>query len=196
MKPWLIGIALAFPLPGCAAAQGEVNVLIVYYSATGHTQALAEAVATGARSVGGTAVRLRSVSDATGNDLLTADAVILGSPVYSANVAPQILSFINTWPFEGEPMRDKIGAAFVAAGGISAGEEATQLSILRAMLIFGMIVVGGPEWPGAFGASAVVEEPPFDERPEEGLIHPQFLYKAEALGRRVAQVTRDLRATP
>jgi multimeric flavodoxin WrbA len=50
---------------------------------------------------------------------------------------------MNRWPFEGTPLKDKIGAAFVSAGGISAGEELTQLSILHSMLIFGMIVVGG-----------------------------------------------------
>ena len=52
-------------------------------------------------------------------------------------------------------MRDKVGAAFVTAGGISAGEEAVQLAILRAMLVYNMIVVGGADWTAAFGASAV-----------------------------------------
>ncbi len=81
------------------------------------------------------------MQEADVDDVLSADAIILGSPVYSANVAPSLQQFINTWPLEGAPLRDKIGAVFSSAGGISAGEELVQLNLLRSMLMFGMIII-------------------------------------------------------
>ncbi|NIT71791.1 flavodoxin family protein [candidate division KSB1 bacterium] len=175
-------------------SQDRPNVLVVYYSKQGHTKTMAETVADGARSVENVQVKLLSVADADSADVLAADAIILGSPVYNANVAPPVLEFLKTWPFEGAPLRNKIGAAFVTAGGMSAGEELTQMNILHAMLIFGMIVVGGPDWTQAFGASGMTVEPPFDRQPEPGFVEAYFLKKGEALGRRVAELTVRLRS--
>lgn len=183
-------LSLAFLLCSAAPRESSLNVLIVYYSAQGHTQALAEAVAKGARSVDGVNVVLKTVAETTTPDLLAADAIILGSPVYNANVAPEMQQFINRWPFEGAPLRDKIGAAFVTAGGFSAGEELVQMNILHAMLIFGMIVVGGPDWQQPFGASGIVAEKPFETEMQMGKVDEQFLKKGEALGKRVAELAR------
>ncbi len=113
--------------------------------------------------------------------------------MYNANVAPPIQRFINNWPFvrtdssgKGGPLRDKLGAAFVTAGRISAGEELAQLNILNAMLIFNMIVVGGPSWHQAFGASGITGEEPFIDKERKGEVHHRFLAKGAALGKRVA----------
>lgn len=167
----------------------NVSVLVVYHSMQGHTQVLAAAVARGARSVGGVNVVLKTVMEATTPDVLAADAIIVGSPVYNANVAPEVQQFINRWPFQGAPLRDKIGAAFVTAGGFSAGEELVQMNILHSMLIFGMIVVGGPDWQQPFGASGIVGEKPFETEQQAGKVDEQFLKKGEALGKRVAELT-------
>lgn len=181
---------LTIPRIGVAQqAEPTVQVLIAYHSVTGHTRSMAEAVQRGAQSIKGIDVLLRSVQEATKEDVLAADAIIIGTPVYNANVAPEVQTFINSWPFEGAPLRNRLGAAFVSAGGISAGEEATQLSVLRSMLIYGMIVVGGPHWTQPFGASAVVSEEPF--RDGEGKVDDHFLQKAKALGRHVATLARD-----
>lgn len=176
---------LTIPRIGVAQqAKPTVQVLIAYHSVGGHTRSMAEAVQKGAQSVKGVDVLLRSVADVTNDEVLASDAIIVGTPVYNANVAPEVQTFINGWPLKGTPLKNRLGAAFVSAGGISAGEEATQLSILRSMLIYGMIVIGGPDWTQAFGASAVVSEKPF--RTGDGTVDGQFLEKAEALGRRVA----------
>ena len=167
-------------------ALAQKNVLIVYHSEAGSTERLAQAVAEGANSVEGVMVLLKSVSDVSEKDLINADAIIVGSPVYNANVSPQISAFIASWPFEGQPLKNKIGAAFVTAGGISAGEEIVQMNILQSMLVFGMIVVGGPDWTQPFGASAIMYEDPFNNG---GLIAIQFLEKGKALGKRVAELT-------
>lgn len=175
-------------MPALLMAQSQPRVLIVYFSQTGHTRVMAEAVSSGARSVKGIETILQTTAETTNADLIAADAIIVGSPVYNANVAPEVVSFMSRWPFEGIPFKDKIGAAFVTGGGISAGEELAQLSILHSMMIFGMIVVGGADWTSAFGASAITAEAPFDSVAGGKLISQQFLQKGEGLGRRVAEV--------
>lgn len=174
-------------------AQDQVNVLIVYYSSTGHTKTMAEAVATGARSVAHVTVTLKTVQEVTNADLLAADAIIVGSPVYNANVAPQVQEFINKWPFDGSPLKDKIGAAFVSAGGMSAGEELTQMNILHSMLVFGMIVVGGPDWEQPFGASAITNEDTFGKVSQDGHVDEIFIRKGKALGARVASLATRMK---
>lgn len=184
---WLTALLLS-----SAHCRDSVHVLIVYHSEAGHTQTMAEAVARGARSVSGAKVTLLPVAEATNENVLAADAIILGSPVHNANVTPALQQFINNWPFRGAPLRDKIGAAFVTAGGMSAGEELVQMNILHSMLIFGMIVVGGPDWRSAFGASGIVEEEPFNVQTQTEKVAAQFLAKGEALGQRVAELARRL----
>jgi NAD(P)H dehydrogenase (quinone) len=159
------------------------QILITYYSPSGSTKKLAEAISEGAKSVPGIQVKLLSIEGVTAQDLSQAAAIIVGSPVYNSNVAPAVLEFINSWPFEGRPMKDKIGAAFVTGGGISIGEEGVMLDILRAMLIHGMVVMGGEEVEAAFGASAITGEGPFGSEKLDEL----FLKKGFGLGKRVAQ---------
>ena len=163
------------------------RVLIAYHSETGNTEAMAKAVAEGAESVAGVEIVLNSVSDISETDLLEADAIIVGSPVYNANVSPEISAFIASWPFEGEPLKDKVGAAFVSAGGMSAGEEIVQMNILQSMLVFGMVVVGGPDWKQPFGASSITSEEPFSVA-TPGETDQIFLKRAYSLGQRVASI--------
>ena len=165
------------------------NILITYYSKTAHTQSLAEEVAKGASSIPGVQVVLKKIDQTTTKDLLNADAIIVGSPVYNANIAPEVVQFMSTWPFEGNPLKDKIGAAFVTAGGISAGEELAQVQILQSMLVFGMIVVGGDEWTSAFGASAITNESVFKKEKIDTI----FLQKGFRLGKRVATIVKTMK---
>lgn len=165
------------------------NILITYYSKTAHTQSLAEEVAKGAQSIPGVQVKLKRIDQTTTKDLLDADAIIVGSPVYNANLAPELVQFMSTWPFEGNPLKDKIGAAFVTAGGISAGEELAQVNLLHSMLIFGMVVVGGDDWTSAFGASAITNESVFKTAQLDKL----FLQKGFSLGKRVATITKKMK---
>ena len=165
------------------------NILITYYSKTAHTQSLAEEVAKGASSIPGVQVVLKKIDQTTTKDLLNADAIIVGSPVYNANIAPEVVQFMSTWPFEGNPLKDKIGAAFVTAGGISAGEELAQVNILQSMLVFGMILVGGNDWTSAFGASAITNEGVFKTAQLDKL----FLQKGFSLGKRVATIAKKMK---
>ncbi len=182
-------LVFLFSPGGLPARASEPLILVTYYSQTGNTRLMAEAVQEGALRVIGVRVVLKEVGETTALDLMDADAIVVGSPVYNANVAPGVSAFIASWPFEGEPLKDKLGAAFVTAGGLSAGEEITQMNILQSMLIFGMIVIGGPDWTMPFGASAIRGEEVF---PAEAPIHPHFLEKGKSLGQRVAETALKL----
>jgi NAD(P)H dehydrogenase (quinone) len=188
MKLYLLSFLFLFS----QLSYGQVktkNILIAYYSKTAHTQSLAEEVAKGALSVSGVQVVLKNIAQTTTKDLLDADAIIIGSPVYNANLAPEVVQFMSKWPFEGNPLKDKIGAGFVTAGGISAGEELAQVNLLHSMLIFGMIVVGGDDWTSPFGASAITNEGIF----KTGQLDKIFLQKGFNLGKRVATIALKMK---
>ncbi|WP_373522122.1 flavodoxin family protein [Aquiflexum sp.] len=164
-------------------AQSIPTILITYHSQSGKTQAMAEAVAKGVAEVQGVEYILKPIAEVTEEEILKASAIILGSPVYNANMTPEVQAFVNSWPFENRPLKDKIGAVFVTGGGFSIGEEAVMFSIIRAMMIHGMVIVGGEEVEAAFGASAVTGEGEFADKEVQEI----FLKKAEGLGRRVGE---------
>jgi NAD(P)H dehydrogenase (quinone) len=173
-----------------AQVQPLKKVLITYYSQTSSTKEMAIEVARGVKSVKNVECILKSIEETKSDDLLLADAIILGSPVHNANPSPEVLNFIRRWPFENQPLKDKLGAVFVTAGGISAGEELVQVNLLHAMMVFGMVVMGGEDWTSSFGASAVTHEAPFDARVSKKT-DPLFLKKGFGLGKRIGEwVTR------
>ena len=167
----------------------RVKVLVTYHSLSGHTERLAEAVADGVKSVSGADALLKRVGKVTADDLFSADAVVVGSPVYWSNMSGEVKTFFDNWQFKfgvfpDFKMKNKIGAAFATGGQVSSGKEVTMLTILAAMLGNQMIVVSGG---GAFGASATTEgdSPGIDNKE---------LADAKALGRRVAEVAVQFKA--
>jgi NAD(P)H dehydrogenase (quinone) len=189
MRRFILLSFLFLSLPFLGHGQGQPTVLIAYYSQSGNTKTLAHAVEEGAKSVAGVRVFLLPIDQVSNKEVLEADAIVVGSPVYNANVAPEVQRFINSWPFEGRPLKNKLGAAFVTGGGISIGEELVQLNLLHSMLIQGMLVMGGEETEAAFGASAITGEVPF----QTGKVEEQFLAKARGLGKRVAEIALFLK---
>jgi NAD(P)H dehydrogenase (quinone) len=176
-------MVLSAPCARAAEPSPAVRVLVAYYSMAGNTEKMAQGVAKGAGEVSGTVVALKRVEVVTAEDLLGADAVIVGSPVYWSNMAGPVKTFFDDWQFKfgvfpAFKMRNKVGAAFATGGQVSAGKEVTMLTILAAMLGNQMIVLSGG---GAFGASATTEgnSPGIDD---------QELASARALGQRVAEV--------
>ncbi|AFL84998.1 multimeric flavodoxin WrbA [Belliella baltica DSM 15883] len=178
--PFILLLGFYEPL----SAQSSPSILIAYHSETGKTQAMADAVAKGIDAIKGVDYMLKPINEVTESDLLFASAIILGSPVYNANMSPEVQAFINSWPFEGRPLKDKIGAVFVTGGGFSIGEEEVMFSMIRAMMIHGMIIVGGDELEAAFGASAITGEGDFAGKQVQEI----FLKKAEGLGKRVGEL--------
>ncbi|MBA2252385.1 MAG: NAD(P)H-dependent oxidoreductase [Nitrospirales bacterium] len=181
----ILSIALVYPnLVPAWADEPSITVLVAYHSMGGHTEKMAQGVLEGAQSVPGTTVLLKRVGQVTADELFSADALVVGSPVYWANMAGEVKTFFDNWQFKFGvfpewKMRNKVGAAFATGGQISSGKELTMLTILAAMLGNQMIVVSGG---GAFGASATTEgdSPGVDEKE---------LASARELGQRVAEVT-------
>lgn len=156
------------------------KVLIVYYSRTGHTKSLAEAIAESVRHQG-IDVTVRPVKEAHVDELLEHDGVIVGSPTYYGTLAWQVKQFIDKSVRHHGKLVGKVGAAFTTSGNVGGGNETTILSILEAFLIHGMIVQGETDHDhyGPVG----VEEP--DERALEG---------ATRLGETVADLVKTLEA--
>jgi len=92
------------------------RILIVYYSKTGHTKKMAEAIAKGCRKVENVEVILKRVEDASNRDLLEADAIILGSPSYFRLPAWPIKKFIDESIEIYGKLKGKVGGMFSSAG--------------------------------------------------------------------------------
>ena len=156
------------------------NIVIIYYSQSGNTEALARGVALGVESEDIQAT-LKKVEETTNDDLIKADAIIVGSPVYFGSMAAPIKKMFDQSVAIRRQLKDKIGAAFVTAGHHSGGKETTILSIIQAMLIHEMIVVGDPISVGGHYGAATTGAP-----------DAEAIRQGEALGNRVAGLVNQL----
>jgi multimeric flavodoxin WrbA len=96
-----------------------VKVLILYYSRTGNVEALAKAIASGVESVIGASAELRRVDFATVDDLISCDAVAIGSPNYFGYMAGLLKDFFDrAWGIR-EKVSNKLAVAFTCGGSTS-----------------------------------------------------------------------------
>jgi len=121
------------------------RVLLVYYSRSGNTEKMAQAVAEGASQVEGATVAVQKVEDTVVADLLAADAIIMGSPVYYGTMAAPLKQLIDESVSQHGKLEGKVAGAFASSGGPGGGNETTVLDLLKALLIHGMIVKGDPK---------------------------------------------------
>ena len=134
------------------------EVLVLYYSRTGHIADMARYVARGIDSVDGCAARLRCTPDADAaesqrhsppaslRDLEECIGLALGSPSRFGNMAAPLKAFLDsTTPLwlEGS-MSGKPAAVFTASGSLHGGQETVLLSMMLPLLHHGMIVLGLP----------------------------------------------------
>ncbi len=147
------------------------KVLIVYYTRSGNTQKMAEAVADGVRGVPGVEMELRPCEEVTPDELVTYDGIIMGSPVYFGGIAAELKKLIDESVSHYGEFTGKVGGAFASSGAI----------LLKAMLIHGMIVQGTTK--GAHYGAVAFGEP--DQR---------ALNDCRGLGRRVAELVVKLAA--
>ena len=93
------------------------NILIIYHSQTGNTEAMAKAISEGASTAGAT-VTLKKAVDAIDKDLLECDAVAIGTPNYFSYMAGMVKDFFDrAWPTVREKMAEKPYVAFGSYGG-------------------------------------------------------------------------------
>jgi NAD(P)H dehydrogenase (quinone) len=136
------------------------TVSIVYFSGTGHTQKLAEAVDRGAAAVTGVQTYLialsgediakgRYANPAVFAQLDASDAIIFGSPTYMGGPAAQFKAFADAtgdrW-YRGA-WRDKLAAGFTVSSGPSGDKLSTLHYFFTLAMQHGMIWAGMPELP-------------------------------------------------
>ncbi|HVP40492.1 MAG TPA: NAD(P)H-dependent oxidoreductase [Candidatus Krumholzibacteriaceae bacterium] len=139
------------------------KILIVYDSQTGNTKKMAFAIAEGAKQVKGIEALVKTVDQTRNEDLLEADGIIVGSPTYYGLMSGKIKTFFDKSVEIHGKLAGKVGAAFTSSGGTASGAETTLLSILKAMLVHGMIIQGRHD-DKHYGAAAV--ETPKEEEIE------------------------------
>lgn len=133
-----------------------MQILILYYSKGGNTRRLAQAIAEGVGQVNGVEALLRHTKDVSREDFVSVDGVIAGSPVYFGTMAAELKKVLDEFVSVRRQMENKIGAAFATSGDPSGGKETTIMSIIQAMLIYGMIIVGDPiAATGHYGTACV-----------------------------------------
>ena len=141
------------------------KVLVLYYSAYGHIETMAEAIAQGARAAGAS-VDIKRVPElvppeiavgahykldqtapiATIDDLAHYDAIIVGVGTRFGRMASQMASFLDQagglWARGA--LNGKVGAAFTSSATQHGGNEMTLFSIITNLMHFGMTIVGLP----------------------------------------------------
>lgn len=122
------------------------KVLIIYYSRTGNTKAMAQAVEDGVRAEG-VDVRCKEVKDVSVEELLDYGGIILGSPTYYGTMAGEIKLLLDESVKYHGKLAGKVGGAFSSSGILGGGNETTVLNILKALLVHGMIIQGNPMGP-------------------------------------------------
>jgi NAD(P)H dehydrogenase (quinone) len=139
------------------------KVLVLYYSAYGHIETMAHAVAEGARSAGAQ-VDIKRVPElvpedvarksyykldqsapiAQIDDLANYDAVIIGAGTRFGRIPSQLAHFLDQGGglWAKGALHGKVGGAFTSTGTQHGGQETTLFSIITNMLHFGMVIVG------------------------------------------------------
>lgn len=139
------------------------KVLVLYYSAYGHIERMAQAVAEGALE-GGATVDIKRVPElvpaeiaktshyklnqaapvATIAELADYDAIVVGVGTRFGRMASQMANFLDQagglWARGA--MHGKVGGAFTASATQHGGQETTLFSIITNLLHFGMVIVG------------------------------------------------------
>src|SRR6266566_3058486 len=160
------------------------KVLVLYYSAYGHIEKMAEAVAEGARAVPVTEVTIKRVPElvpeeiakqsvmklgqsapiATVDELPNYDAIIFGTPTRFGNMCAQMRNFLDQTG--GHWMKGalvgKVGSVFASTATQHGGQETTITSFHSTLLHQGMIIVGLPyAFPGLTNMDEITSGSPY-----------------------------------
>lgn len=160
-----------------------MQVLVLYFSKSGNTKRLAEAIGKGVEEVDGVSAVLKNTDEVTQEDFLAADGIVAGSPVYFGAMTAELKKVFDQFVVVRKKMEGKVGAAFATSGDVTGGKETTMMSIIHALLIYGMVIVGDPMSATGHYGTACVGAP--DAKAEEN---------GAKLGKRVAEVAKKLRS--
>lgn len=141
------------------------RILVLYYSAYGHIETMAEAVAEGAREAGAE-VDIKRVPElvpdevakksgykmdqkapiARVDELADYDAIIVGVGTRYGRMASQMANFLDQTGglWAKDALHGKVGGAFTSTATQHGGQETTLIAILTNLLHLGMVVAGLP----------------------------------------------------
>lgn len=195
------------------------KILVLYYSSYGHIEAMANAVAEGARSAGAT-VDIKRVPETAPEDVARAahfkldqaapvatiaeladyDGIIIGTGTRFGRMSSQMAAFLDQagglWM--SGALNGKVGGAFTSSASQHGGNETTLFSIIANLLHFGLTVVGlDYGFQGQLGVDAVKGGSPYGATTIAGgdgsrMPSETELAGAHYQGRRVAEVATKL----
>lgn len=143
----------------------EPYILVLYYSRSGATAAMAQQVARGVERVRGHRARLRTVPPVSAvceqsvdeipadgplycelDDLRNCAGLVMGSPTRFGNMAAPLKYFLDQSSslWLSGALIDKPAAVFTSTSSLHGGQESTLLSMLLPLLHHGMVVAGLP----------------------------------------------------
>jgi len=195
------------------------KVLVLYYSSYGHIEAMANAIAEGARNAGATVDVKRAPETvpeeiarqahfkldqaaplATIAELENYDAIVIGAGTRFGRLPSQMAAFLDQagglWARGA--LNGKVGAVFTSSATQHGGQETTLFSLITNLLHFGMIIVGlDYGFPGQMGHDKVRGGAPYGATTiagGDGSRQPDEdeLAGARYLGRRVALTAAKL----
>jgi len=182
------------------------TISVLYYSGSGHTTKMAEAVAAGASALGARvhllAIQGKDIKEGRFQNaeilsqLDASDAIIFGSPTYMGGPAAQFKAFADAtgerWYVR--KWADKMAAGFTVSGGPSGDKLSTLHYFFTFAMQHGMVWVGLNELPADNGLNRLSSYAGVmgQARQEEPEVAPNGADKltAESLGRRVAQAAQ------
>lgn len=193
------------------------DILVLYYSLHGTTEALAREVCRGVDSVPGMAARLRTVPRvstvaeavadevpdsgppyATADDLTECAGLVMGSPTRFGNMAAPLKYFldgtITEW-LSGTAVGKPAGV-FTSTSSLHGGQEATLLTMAIPLLHHGMLLVGLPSTEPAIQTTTTGGTPygashvSWNRKPDSLSDDERDL--AQVLGKRVADIAKRL----
>lgn len=193
------------------------DILVLYYSRSGHVAQLARLVARGVGEIDGMRARLRTLPPVSAvtqvaqppepdagapyaalSDLHECSALILGSPTRFGNMAAPMKHFIDSTASEwaSGTLVGKPAAVFTSTSTMHGGQETTLVSMMLPLLHHGMLLVGIPYTEPALNHT-LTGGSPYGASHVAGVngehpISDDEHQLARALGRRVAAITRKL----
>ena len=195
------------------------KVLVLYYSSYGHIEAMADAVAEGARQTGAQ-VDIKRVPElvpdeiarkahykvdqaapiAKVEDLAAYDAIVVGAGTRFGRLSSQMANFLDQagslWA--GGKLNGKVGSVFASTATQHGGQETTLFSGITNLLHFGMVIVGLPySFQGQMGLTEIHGLSPYGATTiagGDGSRHPSQieLEGAHFQGRHVAEIANKL----
>lgn len=141
------------------------EILVLYYSQSGHVRDMAEHVARGVELIEGCTSRLRTIAAistvceatqnsipdsghlyATADDLKQCAGLVMGSPTRFGNMAAPLKYFIDSTSdvWLSGSLVGKPAAVFTSTGSLHGGQESTLLSMMLPLMHHGMLLMGLP----------------------------------------------------